>query len=665
MFQTTDKTFDREKLQNKPTFKNTSLKHQEKRGTPLLSRLHIHTYNQSTDFLATNESNMSSSDVATQQQQQNRRDHATRLSEWTRLLIAYTNTLQKSSSSRATNHHDNLNTSFSVASYHMRQRKLLRQITVLMKQLAFRNPHEEAASSSRMYTFYFLKSSTDFGSLSLHQQEQYLQEEKCHAEQGSSETGGEAGIGHFVNQILYSVYNVLIQESAEIQKRRLQDETCQSNKNHDWIVNPIEDEEETRENLVTNLEFLDAALTCLDFDVVVESLLGRNGHVSECEYEYDCDGNNSSGQNFGNRVVNALLEFITKNGAVVDSIQDWEDVQKLSLSVLTKIMICTEYIQMHCSSKCMLLREGFDSLLGRGIGLGLEDGTGSGEGMNELQILGQTLILWLFGGTLRPPPSSSWTDGREGHDEQYVLFQMSCIGLLSVLHRTGLVSLSSYEYDNVVAKELLHKELKIFEQMLSSDARDSSKESQFAYSSMVVSLFTMLPILNGESENDDTLVIDSDTIAMLLDIVFLWKRRPDALERDHRHSGATQVLMHLSWRRYGSLKQYVEQHGMDNLMGMFLHNLSTKKRCSNDSVCDSTLFAIIYLNQEWGYQIRKALKFNMEKQSCGYLENILKNIVDSSKESIRFLCTILFIPQIHHISDWFGWPIPDCRSISY
>jgi hypothetical protein len=619
------------------------------------------------------------------------------------LLRAIQEYLQSKNGNGASNEM-NMNTSFSVSSHAMRQRKLLRKVLFELQQLVPTSDGGadgdggDGSDGSVRFTSFFIKCSSihnvqldpgfgfGFGS-------------------DENENGNTSNITELVLQVMDSVNATIVEEyleqmEEEAQARLARERAEQPNINMNVNMNTTawNDQEETSENLMAALEFLDAAYACLDPCLVYNSLMtlvdadAASGCV-DMVMGMGADGENDTTYT----IMDALLYFTahskqnqnaSENGTTINTntntrtCRHWDRLQTLSLSVMTKGILCAEYIQKYCTSTSVLPADGHDSLLGRGMGMGLgldnmkdcEEGKWVGVLERVIHALGMTKEEASVPGS-----------------KMDASFRLSCMALLSVYYRTKFIHVPldleiELGLDDKVVDRLYDDTQGLGDYLdgIGLDDGDNDNDSagsgcaSFATSVMALSLLTLIQSSSTGGTgtgvgvgNEEKLVIENDTMEKLFAVTF-GKRTArtgartgtgartctgngNEPHRDVCIEGATDILIHLCSSRHDAIRRFVKTDSFGRIISEAVHEniLSNDNGNGNDNDSGSMnarhsrgmMFAFIHLNEAAGPAFRKIIRGSMGGDSSAN-SRLVKAMLGMATDVSLTTPTLLFVKSL-------------------
>ena len=407
-------------------------------------------------------------------------------------LTEYCNHL--SGKSLDNNNHD-VNTSFSISSHAMRQRKLLRNITFELKQLqesttgttstnnatnnatsTFNN--EQEARNRIEYESFLLKG---IGCNTINEIKIPCSSINLNLNRRQGQT--KVMIIEYIRKVLDSVSFLLLEEYYE---RRQQHKV--STATSTTII--IETENDNDDDcILALLEFLNVAYTCFESNIIFASLQ----HHFDC-HEFLCgiennsmmtDGDNdddddSKGGHFCT-VIDALLYFtldLNENSVLLLLDEEMEDnninpeqkenqyeisflppcrskavaskssscwnptkIQRFAFSILTKGLLSAEYIQRYCTSSIILPDDNIDSVLGNEMGIRLIES--HYNDIAKLVQMSMSYLSCLRRGEKHLELQSSGSNYIDTLSPTYQsmhetkLFTLACSSFLSMLFRTN------------------------------------------------------------------------------------------------------------------------------------------------------------------------------------------------------------------------------------
>ncbi len=584
----------------------------------------------------------------------------------------------------------NMNTSFSVSSHAMRQRKLLRKATFELQNLApsFSSRHhgggngdgDDYDGSSVRYTSFFSKAS------SIHNVQ--LDDDNGCEETSSaniSSMDDQNYVVELVLQVMQSVNGTIIEEYMEqLEECKEQQEAQQQNRQPReyqhvnnttinlnqstvfatsmWNANPTlsQGDKIISENLQAALEFLEVAYGCLDPSVVFESLttcvdasaldLGVNVNVNTNSgvgmgmgIENGCDDDNDG----GHYIMDALLHFITHSRQMNEDGYDesesprmlqWDKLQTLSLSVMVKGILCAEYIQKYCTSLSVLPTDGYDSLLGRGMGIINNDHC------EQWEVLLENVVhaLGIDGNGDEAPTSNSKMD---------TCFRLSCMALLSVYYRTSFIPLE-VELNEKMVDRLYDDTQGLGDYLDGIGLGGHTGCSAFTTSVMALSLLVLIqssPVW-GDS-NQETLVIEGDTMEKLFSVGL-------GVGGGERYEsccieGALEILIHMCSSRHNSIRYFSKNDSFLRIISNAIHDsiLVYYDLVVNDTPWQERqyirgkIFVLIHLNQAITPTFRKAVNSRIKSEAGGN-SMLVKRLLDMATDSSLTIPSILFIKSL-------------------
>ena len=509
-----------------------------------------------------------------------------------------------------------LNTSFSVSSHNMRQRKLLRAVNFEMQQLIqYPLPYDDIQSS-----LYYIKSAMNLD---------YNIQIQSNSE-----------IEKLIRQVLDTVQTTVIEEYCEQEEAMLEQELEQE-QDADVSTTSIpnvrinlnsstwNNNEEAGDNLIAALSFLDTAYACLDCEIVFHSLMVP----VQVAVNYQDDNNQRT-------IVEALLYFVAKeergnSQSHSSSSGQWDKVQQLALSVLTKAMLCAEYIQKYSSSMSILPEDGVDSLFGVGMGLGLDHY----RMRNRIEVLYRRMLNVLAKEHLIND-TDAYGEEAGGH------FRMSCMGMLALLYRTKLmdvariVMMDGHEEIQKRVVEKLHNATQGIDDHLIDkngrmDQRSKSKPNNVT-SFMALSLLTLIQSVHlVDVEGKESPVINDSTLETLL-------KRVLESQGGAMHAGATHVLIHLCTTKDVCLRRFTNTRQFENIAALGFHSMLT-----SDDVWRrfrEKAFAFVHLNSSFASPLRKTINAFIKNEDEAYLSNLLGVLLNSaSRHSLSLMTPALLL----------------------
>ena len=509
-----------------------------------------------------------------------------------------------------------LNTSFSVSSHNMRQRKLLRAINFEMQQLIqYPLPYDDIQSS-----LYYIKSSMNLDN--------------------NIEIHSNSEIEKLIRQVLDTVQTTVIEEYCEQEQAMLEQEQEQEQE-HDADVSATSipnvrinlnastwnNNEEAGDNLIAALSFLDTAYACLDCEIVFHSLMVPVQIDENCQ-----DDNNQR------TIVEALLYFVAKEEKVnsqshSSSSGQWDKVQQLALSVLTKAMLCAEYILKYSSSMSILPEDGVDSLFGVGMGLELDHY----RMQNRIEVLYRKILNVLA-------KKHTSNDNDAYGEEAGGNFRMSCMGLLALLYRTKLmdagriVMMNGHEEIQKRVVESLHSATQGIDDHLTDESGRMHQRSKpnHGTSFMALSLLTLIQSVQSvDVEGKEAPVINDSTLEKLL-------KRVMECQGGAMHAGATHVLIHLCITKDACLWRFTKTRQFENIAALGLHSMLT----SDDAWrrFREKAFAFVHMNSSFASPLRKAINALIKNEDEAYLTKILEVLLNSpTRHSLSLMTPALLL----------------------
>lgn len=435
-----------------------------------------------------------------------------------------------------------------------------------------------------------------------------------------------------VKQVFEMVHATVIEEYCEqVLLKQEQDENilCNADQNVNVGINlnasAWHHNEEAGDNLIVALNFLDTAYTCLNCEVVFQSLM----MPVEVNVDANVDANINANINVSHHdetqiesectIIEALLFLVTKEeDGKSFSDGSWNKVQQLALSVLTKAMLCAEYIQMYSSSMSILPEDGVDSLFGVGMGLGLEHyrmRSGMGEMYRQVMLVLETDVM----------------SNDDCYEAEKSYFRLSCMGMLALLHRTNFIDVSTFTFQgqeqiqNQVMKNL-HNAVEGFEKQLTMSQTTRFKNDT---SNMALSVLALVQYKHS-METEQKIEVKDSTLEHTLNRVFECNSK-------ELHAGATHVIIHLCISKNNCLRRFTKTQPFGKICAKGFQSLFI----FNDSWRNfrELSFALVHLNTSFGSSLRKAINTLIKNESESYLFNLVKMLLHSTTTRSLSLAT--------------------------
>ena len=415
------------------------------------------------------------------------------------------------------------------------------------------------------------------------------------------------------------VHSTVIEEYCEqVLLKQEQDE----NKNADEMrinlnASTWNHNEEAGDNLIVALNFLDTAYACLDCEVVFQSLMipvevamnmnANGGFHNEDEKESEVT------------IVEALLYLVTKEeDAESLSLGQWTKVRQLALSILTKAMLCAEFIQKYSSSMSILPEDGVDSLFGVGMGLGLEHY----QMRSRIEEMYRQIMHILEIDTM----TSDVCDEAEGS------FRLACMGMLALLHRTNFMDIATltfqrHEEMQIQVMKNLGNAVQEFERQLTT----SQQASRFKHDTSYMALSILALVQSKHSmEAEQNIEINDSSLEQILKKAF-------ECNSNELHAGATHVIIHLCISKHNCLRRFTKTQPFERICAQGIQSLFI----SNDSWRSfrEIVFVLVHLNASFGSPLRKAINTLVKNESDSYLLNIVRMLCNSTTSRSMSLTT--------------------------
>lgn len=356
--------------------------------------------------------------------------------------------------------HQDLNTSYSKSGQQLRQRKQLRSIQFELQSLVC----------------YPMKYDECIPLFYLHKTDSFLDLKESSRE---------------LYQVLNHVHDCFIQEyRIKVEEEEDRDKTLNVS---------VWEQENENQYLVALLDFMDTVYSVLDCDLVFQSL-ARAHYVDEEEYT----------------VLECFLGLLNEEG--------FDSLQQHLFGIMCKALLNVEFIYNYASSLTILPKDGYDSLLGKGMGLGLDH--------CELQGRLKRVTLNVFCEMADIyAKEKTGADSQDSEVERKIdWLEVSCLSFLAFLYRTNLLDVHDLllEFDQgrdsnfhyMILKYLEHgsDELK---QAQSFDSTNISQLDVFGLTRTHLKLSLLVMMKDKDCTDDGNTVHVNDTVinSLIQDII--------------------------------------------------------------------------------------------------------------------------------------------------
>ncbi len=598
----------------------------------------------------------------------------------------------------SSNNQNDVNISFSVASHAIRQRKLLRNISFELKQLAklnddYNKQHGYRSSVRNTNSDDDYNFGNDYGGYA----SLMLKSVGC----SSNDSNGailsalnDQQIVGLILRVMDSVNTLLLEEyyeRRESQCARLSQKNdddlgvsylnasgwnnnnnnynnhnSSSNKNNN--VGHGGDNVDS-DSLLAILEFVNLAYSCLESNIVFASLrttIDCEGFRCVDITKLDDDGDDhTTEQNDFCTVIDGLLFFtMDPNGngiadesnsnqderevegndnsfAFIPSKSKWEptSVQVLALSALTKAILNAEFIQRYSTSLSLLPEEGIDSLLGDDMGIGLA------AHKEDMVRLVEMAMYYLSSILSKPKKDRRQLSNDQKNDNK--LFQLACMSFLSCLFRTNasewmLVQVSPSITQKMISN--LHQ--------CSSDAlqiESNNKEynaTQYVTSVLAQSLLLIIEWKSPGSTKMETfreMIVDDKNICGIIQSIFGSKSSHEDVGL--MYGGSIYLFIHLCITQNEKLQHVWKEEKMvscikEGIVQSF--TVSDENECTNQGIFMVVLHFIIAFPQ--CRQLLNRIFDETERQGLygsSRLGTFLKKTLGKGKDVSTFMLCVM------------------------
>lgn len=519
-------------------------------------------------------------------------------------------------------HHKDLNTSFSISSHAMRQRKLLRNITFELKQLTKVEDDIHANTSS----------SEEYGGY----ESLFLKGVGCNSNNGINDHHEEVVLSSnrqivdITLRVMKSVNGLLVEEYYERREEAIHSSSLlasasaarQQNKHNDLGMTYINNNNhhnfhnvadggdanaDNNDSILAALEFLNVAYSCLESNLVFASLqtfIDCEGFrcVDIAKHENEDEDDDTTDQSDSYTVLDALIYFTLDphgNGILDINLDETnghqeEEVgsggggvkvsflpsipwapsrtQVLAFSALTKCILNAEFIQRYCTSLNILPEDNIDSLLGNNMGIGLIE-----RHKEDMTRIVQMAMCYLSSIPIRDikrrqrnPETSSLSPKYQKNKNDIELFRLVCMSLLSCLYRTN-----ASEWMLVQVPPNITKKMILILHQYCSDASNKGKHGVDFYNtdvcthvSSVLAQSLLLIIkwkspMSTRSDNNEE-VFDEQNIVRLAECVF--SPKPIDNSSSLAYKSSIHLFIHLCLIRDESLRRVLKQANIFSIM---------------------------------------------------------------------------------------------------